>query len=76
MDVRNAVEPRLESVPDLLLTDQAVAAGRGPRGVSKTQSSLKNDMIASTSWALNASSSAWSDGVAASGLDMRSPQFA
>ena len=33
--------------------------------MSKTQSSVKNDMIASTSWALNASRNACSDGVAA-----------
>src|SRR5215208_4117904 len=32
--------------------------GAGPRGVSKTQSSVKNDMIASTSWSLKASRSA------------------
>jgi hypothetical protein len=47
--------------------------GAGPRGVSKTQSSVKNDMIASTSWALNASSNACSDGVPASVLDMSWP---
>src|SRR5215210_1479435 len=44
--------------------------GAGPRGVSKTQSSVKNAMIASTSCALNASSNACSDGVPTSVLDM------
>ena len=47
--------------------------GAGPRGVSNTQSSVKNPMIASTSWALNASSNAWSGGVAASARGIVSP---
>src|SRR4051794_23106563 len=38
--------------------------GAGPRGISKTQSSVKNDITASTSWALNASRNACIDGVA------------
>src|SRR4051794_39368822 len=38
--------------------------GAGPRGMSRTQSSVKNDITSSTSWALNASSNACRDGVA------------
>jgi hypothetical protein len=46
VDVRNAVEPGLDPFSNLLLADQSL---------SRTQSSAKKDMIASTSWSLNAS---------------------
>jgi hypothetical protein len=62
-DVRDAVEPRLDPGADLRLADQPPAARLGTRGMSKTQSSVKKDMIASTSWALNASRNAGRDGV-------------
>jgi hypothetical protein len=41
VDIWNPVESGLDPGPDLMLADQVLASGCRPRGVSKTQSSVK-----------------------------------
>jgi hypothetical protein len=41
VDVRNPVEPRLNPLPDLCLPTSRSPPGAGPRGMSRTQSSVK-----------------------------------